>query len=123
MDGLLPLRSHPAYCLIGRFFLTYFFPARFFSLAFSCVLFTRELFSCELFTCELSSLTRLFSSLWSLYLRIMLDGRYGCAVMVCTGSLPRLLTVLLVLYRRSLIALYRFLTALSQLRAFLVPHR
>ena len=41
----------------------------------------------------------------------MLDGRYGCAVMACTGSLLRLLTVLLVLYRRSLIALYRFLTA------------
>jgi hypothetical protein len=95
---------------------------------FYCELFTRELFSCELFTCELftcelSSLTRLFSSLRSLYLRIMLDGRYGCAVMVCTGSLLRLLTVLLVLYRRSLIALYRFLTALSQLRAFFVPHR
>ena len=71
----------------------------------------------------------------------MLDGRYGCAVMVCTGSLLRLLTVLLVLYRRSLIALYRFLTlllvlyrrslialyrfltALSQLLAFFVPHR
>ena len=53
----------------------------------------------------------------------MLDGRYGCAVMVCTGSLLRLLTVLLVLYRRSLPALYRFLTALSQLRAFFVPLR
>ena len=53
----------------------------------------------------------------------MLDGRYGCAVMACTGSLLRLLTVLLVLYRRSLPALYRFLTALSQLRAFFVPHR
>ena len=82
-----------------------------------------ELFTCELFTCELSSLTRLFSSLRSLYLRIMLDGRYGCAVMACTGWLLRLLTVLLVLYRRSLTALYRFLTALSQLRAFFVPHR
>ena len=53
----------------------------------------------------------------------MLDGRYGCAVMACTGWLLRLLTVLLVLYRRSLIALYRFLTALSQLPAFFVPHR
>ena len=30
MDGLLPLRSHPAYCLLGRFFLTYFSPASFF---------------------------------------------------------------------------------------------
>ena len=90
----------------------------FFSLALCC-----ELFSWELFTCELSSLTRLFSSLRSLYLRIMLDGRYGCAVIVCTGSLLRLLTVLLVLYRRSLPALYRSLTALSQLRAFFVPHR
>ena len=90
---------------------------------FYCELFTCELFACELFTCELSSLTRLFSSLRSLYLRIMLDGRYGCAVMACTGSLLRLLTVLLVLYRRSLIALYRFLTALSQLPAFFVPHR
>ena len=53
----------------------------------------------------------------------MLDGRYGCAVMVCTGSLLRLLTVLSVLYRRSLPTLYRFLTALSQLLAFFVPHR
>ena len=53
----------------------------------------------------------------------MLDGRYGCAVMVCTGSLLSLFTVLLVLYRRSLTALYRFLTVLSQLRAFFVPHR
>ena len=96
-------------------------------LLFSCELFLPtfycELFTCELLTCELSSLTRLFSSLRSLYLRIMLDGRYGCAVMVCTGSLLRLLTVLLVLYRRSLPALYRFLTALSQLLAFFVPHR
>ena len=91
-------------------------------LLFSCELFLPT-FYCELFTCELSSLTRLFSSLRSLYLRIMLDGRYGCAVMVCTGSLLRLLTVLSVLYRRSLPALYRFLTALSQLLAFFVPHR
>ena len=30
MDGLLPLRSHPACCLLGRFFLTYFSPASFF---------------------------------------------------------------------------------------------
>ena len=117
MDGLLPLRSHPACCPLGRFFLTCFFPASFLP-TFYC-----ELFTCELLTCELSSLTRLFSSLRSLYLRIMLDGRYGCAVMVCTGSLLRLLTVLLVLYRRSLPALYRFLTALSQLFAFFVPHR
>ena len=78
-----------------------------------------ELFTCELFTCELSSLTRLFSSLRSLYLRIMLDGRYGCAVMACTGSLLRLLTVLLVLYRCSLPALL----PLSQSLAFFVPHR
>ena len=90
---------------------------------FSCELFLPtfycELFTCELFTCELSSLTRLLSSLRSLYLRIMLDGRYGCAVMACTGSLLRLLTVLLVLYRRSLPALL----PLSQLLAFFVPHR
>jgi hypothetical protein len=97
-------------------FLTYFFPARFFSLAFSCVLFTRELFSCELFTCELSSLTRLLSSHWSLYLKIVLDGRYGCAVIVCNGSLRRLLTTFLVLYCRSV-------SAFSQLPAFFVPHR
>ena len=95
----------------------------FFSLAFCCELFSWELFTCELFTCELSSLTRLFSSLWSLDLRIVLDGRCGYSVIVCTGSLLRLFTVLLVLYRRSLTALYRFLTALSQLRAFFVPHR
>ena len=86
---------------------------------FYCELFTCEFFTCELFTCELSSLTRLFSSLRSLYLRIMLDGRYGCAVMACTGSLLRLLTVLLVLYRRSLPALL----PLSQSLAFFVPHR
>lgn len=107
MDGLLPLRSQPACCPLGRFFLTCFF-LRAFLPTFYCELFTRELF-----TCELSSFTRLFSSLRSLYLRIMLDGRYGCAVMFCTGSLLSLLTVLLVLYRRSLTALYRFLTALS----------
>ena len=90
---------------------------------FSYLLFSYELFLptfyCELFTCELSSLTRLFSSLRSLYLRIMLDGRYGCAVMVSTGSLLRLLTVLLVLYRSSLPALL----PLSQSLAFFVPHR
>ena len=114
MDGLLPLRSHPACCPLGRFFLTCFFPTSFFLPTFYC-----ELFTCELFTCELSSLTRLFSSLRSLYLRIMLDGRYGCAVMACTGSLLRLLTVLLVLYRRSLPALL----PLSQSLAFFVPHR
>ena len=95
MDGLLPLRSHPACCLLGTVF-SY--------LLFSCELFSLT-FYCELFTCELSSLTRLFSSLRSLYLRIVLDGRYGCAVIVCTGSLLRLLTVLLVLYCRSLPAL------------------
>ena len=49
----------------------------------------------------------------------MLEGRYGCAVMACTGSLLRLLTVLLVLYRRSLPALL----PLSQSLAFFVPHR
>ena len=94
-------------------------------LLFSCELFLPtfycELFTCELFTCELSSLTRLLSSLRSLYLRIMLEGRYGCAVMACTGSLLRLLTVLLVLYRRSLPVLFFY--ALSQLLAFFVPHR
>ena len=99
----------------------------FFLPAFSCELFLPtfycELFTCELFTCELSSLARLFSSLWSLDLRIVLDGRCGYSVIVCTGSLLRLFTFLLVLYRRSLTALYRFLTALSQLRAFFVPHR
>ena len=94
----------------------------FFLPAFSCELFLPT-FYCELFTCELSSLARLFSSLWSLDLRIVLDGRCGYSVIVCTGSLLRLFTVLLVLYRRSLPALYRFLTALSQLRAFFVPHR
>ena len=114
MDGLLPLRSHPACCHLRRFFLTCFFPTSFFLPTFYC-----ELFTCELFTCEISSLTRLFSSLRSLYLRIMLDGRYGCAVMACTGSLLRLLTVLLVLYRRSLPALL----PLSQSLAFFVPHR
>ena len=95
----------------------------FFSLAACCELFSWELFTCELFTCELSSLARLFSSLWSLDLRIVLDGRCGYSVIVCTGSLLRLFTVLLVFYRRSLTALYRFLTALSQLRAFFVPLR
>ena len=94
MDVLLPLRTHPACRLLGRFFLTCFFLRAFLHTFYS-----------ELFTRELSSFTRLFSSLRSLYLRIMLDGRYGCAVMVYT--------VLLVLYRRSLTALYRFLTALS----------
>ena len=38
----------------------------------------------------------------------MLDGRYGCADIVCTGLLLRLLTVLSVLYRSSLAALTAF---------------
>ena len=103
MDGLLSLRSHPACCLLGRFFPKCFFPARFFSLTFSCELFSWELFpwepfTFELFTCELSSLTRLLSSPWSLYLRIVLDRRHGCKDIACTGLLLRLLTVFLVLY-------------------------
>ena len=75
---------------LGGFFLPAFFLRAFYSLAFCC-----ELFSCELFCCELLSLARLFSSLWSLDLRIVLDGRCGYSVIVCTGSLLRLLTVLL----------------------------
>ena len=103
MDGLLSLRSHPACCLLGRFFPKCFFPARFFSLTFSCELFSWEFFpwepfTFELFTCELSSLTRLLSSPWSLYLRIVLDRRHGCKDIACTGLLLRLLTVFLILY-------------------------
>ena len=93
---------------LGGFFSKCFLPARFFSLTFSCELFSCELFSWELFpwepftfelfTCELSSLTRLLSSPWSLYLRIVLDRRHGCKDIACTGLLLRLLTVFLVLY-------------------------
>ena len=93
----------------------------------SCMLPSWTVFSYLLFSCELSSLTRLFSPLWNLYLKIVLDGRYRCAVIVCTGSLLRLLTIFLVLYCRSLTALlplfYRSFTAFSQLCAFFVPHR
>ena len=99
---LFALILHAAF--LDGFFLPAFFLRVFFSLTFYC----------ELFSCELSSLTRLFSPLWNLYLKIVLDGRYRCAVIVCTGSLLRLLTIFLVLYCRSLTALlplfYRFLS-------------
>ncbi|MGB1737722.1 MAG: hypothetical protein ACPHE1_06220, partial [Pseudomonadales bacterium] len=96
---LFALILHAAF--LDGFFLPAFFLRAFYSLTFYC---------------ELFWLTRLLSSLWSLYLRIVLDGRYGRAVIVCTGSLLRLLITFLVLYCRSL-------TAFSQLRAFFVPHR
>ena len=88
---------------LGGFFLSAFFLRTFFSLAFccelfSCELFCCELFCCELFCCELLSLARLFSSPWSLYLRIVLDRRDGCAVIAWTGLLLRLLTDFLVLF-------------------------
>ena len=89
----------------------------------SWAVFSYLLNSCALFSCELLSLARLFSSLWSLYLRIVLDGRYGYSVIVCTGSLLSLFTVFLILYADLLPLFYRFLTALPQLRAFFVPHR
>ena len=94
---------------LGGFFLGAFFLGTFFLLTFCC-----ELFSWELFCCELLSLARLFSSLWSLDLRIVLDGRCGYSVIVCTGSLLRLFTVFLILYADLLPLFYRFLTALSQ---------
>lgn len=74
MDGSLTLRSHPACCLLARFFLPCFF-------------------------------LRAFFSLWTLCLRNMSDRRYGCAVIVCTGLLLRLLTVFLVFYYRSITTL------------------
>ena len=83
---------------LGGFFLSAFFLRTFFSLAFCCELFSCELFCCELFCCELLSLARLFSSPWSLYLRIVLDRRDGCAVIAWTGLLLRLLTDFLVLF-------------------------
>ena len=88
---------------LGGFFLSAFF-LRAFSHLLSLVsffpweLFPWEPFTFELFTCELSSLTRLLSSPWSLYLRIVLDRRHGCKDIACTGLLLRLLTVFLILY-------------------------
>ena len=83
MDGSLTLRSHPAYCLLARFFLPCFFLRAFFACFF----------------------LRAFFSLWTLCLRNMSDRGYGCAVIVCTGLLLRLLTVFLVFYYRSITTL------------------